>query len=130
VSVDDIAGIAVLGLPACVKDPLPDRRFALVGRLPHRATCVNGRFWALGTAVVPRAALLAYARLRAFSLLHDRLLNERLRLTVQVSRLGRRGRGHGSEQRRGCDELLTHARWRVWVVNVEVGIDTLAGLLT
>jgi hypothetical protein len=32
---------------------------------------------------------MAYAARRAFGLLYGRLLDERLRLTVQVSRLGR-----------------------------------------
>jgi hypothetical protein len=128
-SVDDIAGVAVLSLSARIKDPLPDRRSALVGRLPHRAACVNGHFWALSTAVVPCTALLAYAGHQAFSPLHGCLLDKRLRLAVQVSRLGRRGRGHGSERRRGCNELLTRAWGRVWVADVEVSVDALPGLL-
>jgi hypothetical protein len=83
----------------------------------------------LGAVVIPRTALLAYAGRRAFGLLHDRVLDGRLRLAVQVSRLGRRGCGYGPEQRHGYDELLACARWRVWVVDVEVGVDALAGLL-
>jgi hypothetical protein len=43
----------------------------------------------------PGAALLAYAGCRALGLLNGRLLNESLRLVVQVLRLGRRGSGHG-----------------------------------
>jgi hypothetical protein len=43
----------------------------------------------LARPVVPRAPLLADARRRAFDLLNGRLLDERLRLAVQVSRLGR-----------------------------------------
>jgi hypothetical protein len=39
--VDDVAGVTILGLPARVKDSLPDRRSALVGRLSRRATRVN-----------------------------------------------------------------------------------------
>jgi hypothetical protein len=78
VSVDYVTSVAVLGLPACVEDPLPDWRSALVGRLPHYAASVNGCFRALGTAVVPRTALLAYAGRRAFGLLHARLLDKRL----------------------------------------------------
>jgi hypothetical protein len=39
--VDDVTGVAILDLSACVKDSLPDRRSALVGGLPHRATRVN-----------------------------------------------------------------------------------------
>jgi hypothetical protein len=39
--IDDVVSVAVLGLPACVKDPLPDRRPALVGGLPHRVSRVN-----------------------------------------------------------------------------------------
>jgi hypothetical protein len=62
-------------------------------------------------------------------MLHGCLLDERLRLMVQLLRLGHRGSGHGSQQRRGCDELLTRSRGRGRVVDVEVGVDTLAGLL-
>jgi hypothetical protein len=61
VSIDDVAGVAVLGLPTRIKDPLPDQRSALVGWLPRRATRVDGRLLALGTAIVPRTTLLAYA---------------------------------------------------------------------
>jgi hypothetical protein len=60
--------------------------------------------------------------------LHGRLLDKRLHLAVQVSRLGRRGRMHGSEQRCSYDELLTRARRRDRAINVEVGVDALAGL--
>jgi hypothetical protein len=73
-------------------DPLPDRRSALVGWLPYRAICVDGCLLALGV-VVSHAALLAYEGCRAFGLLHGRLLDKRLCLTVQVLRLERRGRG-------------------------------------
>jgi hypothetical protein len=59
VSVDEVAGVAVLSLCARIKDPLPDRRLALVGRLPNRSACVNGRFRAWRTAVVPHTTLLA-----------------------------------------------------------------------
>jgi hypothetical protein len=90
---------------------------------------MDGSLLALGASVIPRTTLLVYAGCRAFSLLYDHLLDESLRLAVQVSRLGRRGRGHGPEQRRSCDELLTRAWWRVWVVDIEVGVDALMGLL-
>jgi hypothetical protein len=46
-------------------------------------------FRALHAPVVPRAPLLADAGRRAFGLLNGRLLDERLRLAVQVSRLMR-----------------------------------------
>jgi hypothetical protein len=49
---------------------------------PHRAICVDGRLLALGTTIVPRSALLAYVGHRAFDLLHDHLLDKRLRLAV------------------------------------------------
>jgi hypothetical protein len=39
--VDDVAGVAVLGLSARVKDSLPDRRSPLVGRFSRRAACMN-----------------------------------------------------------------------------------------
>jgi hypothetical protein len=127
--VEEIAGIAVLGLPVRIKDPLPDQRSTLVGWLPRRGARVDRRHLALGTAVVPRTALLAYAGCRAFGLLHGHLLDECLHLTMQVTRLGCRGRGHGSEQRRCYDELLARARWRIRVVDVEFCVDTLAGLV-
>jgi hypothetical protein len=73
--------------------------------------------------------LLAYAGRRAFGLLHDCLLDECLRLAVQVLRLGSRVSGHGPQLRRGCDELLILSRGRVRVVDIEVGIDALASLL-
>jgi hypothetical protein len=60
-SIDDIVGVAILGLPAHIKDLLPDRHSALVGQLPRRAASVDGRLLALGAAVVPRTALLEYA---------------------------------------------------------------------
>jgi hypothetical protein len=43
----------------------------------------------LRTTIVPRTTLLANAGRRAFDLLHNRLLDERLHLAVQVLRLGR-----------------------------------------
>jgi hypothetical protein len=61
--------------------------------------------------------------------LHGHLLDESLRLTVQVSHLKRRGRGHGPGQRRSRDELLARARWCVWIIYIEVGVDVLVGLL-
>jgi hypothetical protein len=87
--VDDVASVTVLGLPARVKDSLPDRRAPWVGGPLCRAARVYRRFGALCAPVIPRAPLLADAGRRAFSLLNDRLLDERLRLAVQVSRLGR-----------------------------------------
>jgi hypothetical protein len=56
------------------------------------------------------------------------LLDERLRLTVQIPRLGCRGSGHGQLQRCGGDELLALSRRRVWVVDDEIGINAVAGL--
>jgi hypothetical protein len=125
----DIAGVTVLGLPARVKDLLPDRRSALVGWLSHRATRVDGCLLALSAVVVLHAALMTYAGRRAFVLLHDHLLDEGLRLVVQVACLRCRGRGHGSEQRRCCNELWTCARQCVQVVDIEVSVDALASLL-
>jgi hypothetical protein len=81
-SVDDVAGVTILGLPARIKDPLPDYRSTLVGWLPCHATCVDGHLLALGAAIVSRTALLAYAGCRALSLLHGLLLDERLHLAV------------------------------------------------
>jgi hypothetical protein len=39
--IDDVVSVVVLGLPARVKDLLPDRRLALVGGLPRRTARVN-----------------------------------------------------------------------------------------
>jgi hypothetical protein len=64
----------------------------------------------------------------ALGLLDGLLLDERLRLTVQVPRLGRRRGGHGPQQRRGGNELLARSRRRVWVVDIEIGVDAVAGL--
>jgi hypothetical protein len=48
---------------------------------------------------------------------------------VQIPRLGRRWSGQGSQQCRSCDKLLAHSRRRARVVDVEVGVDAIAGLL-
>jgi hypothetical protein len=72
--------------------------------------------------------LLADAGRQTFGLLDGRLLDKRLRLTVQVSRLKRRGGGHGPQQRHGSNELLACSWGRVQIVDVEVGIDAIAGL--
>jgi hypothetical protein len=82
----------------------------------------------LRTHIVQRAPLLTNAGRRAFGLLDGRLLDERLRLTVQVPRLGRRGGGHGPQQCCDGDELLARSRGRVRIVDIEVGVDAIAGL--
>jgi hypothetical protein len=87
--VDDISGVAVLGLSARVKDSFPVWRSALIGRLPCRAVRMGRRLPALGVAVILHTAWLAHAGRRALGLLNGRLLDERLRLTVQVLRFGR-----------------------------------------
>jgi uncharacterized membrane protein len=87
--VDDVESVTVLGLPARVKDPLPDQRVSWVGGPFRRAARVYRCFGALRAPVVLRTPLLADAGCRAFVLLHGRLLDERLCLAVQVSRLGR-----------------------------------------
>jgi hypothetical protein len=60
--------------------------------------------------------------------LDGRLLDECLHFAVQVPRFWRRGGGHGPQQCRGSDELLARSRGRVWIVDVEVGVDAIAGL--
>jgi hypothetical protein len=60
--------------------------------------------------------------------LNGRLLDERLRLAVQVSRLGCRRGGHSSQQHRGGNEFLARSWGRIWVVDVEVGVDAVTGL--
>jgi hypothetical protein len=89
----DVAGVTILGLPACVKDPLPDRCSALVGWLPCCAARVDERLLALSAAVAPHTTLLAYAVCRAFSMLHGRLLDEGLHLAVQLRASGVEGAG-------------------------------------
>jgi hypothetical protein len=71
---------------------------------------------------------LADAGHRAFGLLDGRLLDERLRLAVQVPRLGRRRGGHGPQQCRGGDEILARSWGHIWGVDVEIGVDAIAGL--
>jgi hypothetical protein len=78
--------------------------------------------------IVLRVPLLADAGRRALGLLDGRLLDEHLRLTVQVPRLGCRGGGHGPQQRCGGNELLARLRRRIWVVNVEINVNAVAGL--
>jgi hypothetical protein len=95
--VDDIASVAVLGLSSRAKDSLLDWRLALVGGLPRHTTIVNGRLRALRAPIIAHATLMANARCRAFGLLHSRLLDERLRVVVQVPRLERRWSGHGPQ---------------------------------
>jgi hypothetical protein len=58
--VDTIAGVAVPSLSVRVKDPLPDRRSTLVGRLPGRTVCMDGCLLALGVVVIPGATLPMY----------------------------------------------------------------------
>jgi hypothetical protein len=60
--------------------------------------------------------------------LDDLFLDKRMRLAVQVSRLGRRGGWHGPQQRRGSNELLARSWGRARIVDVEVGVDAIAGL--
>jgi hypothetical protein len=69
-------------------------RRGLAGCSPAPPVCIR-RLGVLHAPVVPRAPLVVNAGRRALSLLYGRLLDERLRLVVQVSRLGRRRSGHG-----------------------------------
>jgi hypothetical protein len=85
-------------------------------------------FGPLRAPIVPRVPLLADAGRRALVLLDGRLLDERLRLTVQVPRLGCRGGGHGPQQRCGGNELLARSRRRIWDFDVEIGVDAVTGL--
>jgi hypothetical protein len=86
---DDVASVAILGPPSRVEDPLLNWRPALIGGPLRRATCADGHLRAPHIPVVLRATLMANARHRAFGLLHIHLLDERLRVAVQVPRLGR-----------------------------------------
>jgi hypothetical protein len=117
--VDDVAGVAISGLPARVEEPLFGRRAPRVGGALRRSARVHRGFRALRAPIVLRAPLLADAGRRALGLLDGRLLDERLRLAVQVPRLGCRRGGHGPQQCRGGDELLARSRGRIRVVDVK-----------
>jgi hypothetical protein len=128
--VNDIAGVAILGLPARVEEPLPSRRAPRVG---GALRCTARVYRGLGTLlalIVPRTSLLTDARRRTFGLLDDRLFDDFLRLAVQVPCLRRRGGGHGPQQRRHNNELLACLRGCAWIVDIEVGVDAVAGLST
>jgi hypothetical protein len=117
-----------LGFAARVEEPFLGRHSPRVGGTLSYAARVHRGLGALRTPIVPRAPLLADAGRRAFGLLDVRLLDERLRFAVQVPRLGRRGGGNGPQQCRSSDELLARSRGRVRIVDVEVGVDAIAGL--
>jgi hypothetical protein len=69
-------------------------RPGLAGRSAAPPACTEGSPPPpLRAPIAPRVPLLADARHRALGLLDGRLLDERLRLSVQVLRLGRRGAG-------------------------------------
>jgi hypothetical protein len=123
-SVDDVAGVAVSRLPELVEEPFFNWRASRLGGALRRSTCVHRGFGPLHAPIASRVSLLADVGRRALG----RLLDEHLRLSVQVPRLGRRGGGHGPQQHRGGNELLAHSRRRVWVVDVEIGVDAAAGL--
>jgi hypothetical protein len=82
-------GVAILASPARVEEPFFGRRAPRVGGALSCAARVYRGLGALRTHIVQRAPLLTNAGRRAFGLLDGRLLDERLRLTVQVPRLGR-----------------------------------------
>jgi hypothetical protein len=104
------------------------RRAPRVGGALDRGSRTYQGLGALRAPIVPHATLLADAGRRAFGLLDGRLLDECLRLAVQVPRLGCRRGGHGPQQCRGGDELLARSWGRVWIVNIEVGVDAVASL--
>jgi hypothetical protein len=126
--VDDVAGVAILGLPARVEESPLGRRESRVGGTLRCTACVHRELGALRALVVPRASLLVDAGRRTFGLLDSRLLDECLRLAVQVPRLGRRGGGHGPQQRCGSNELLAHSWGRARIVDIGVGVDAVMGL--
>jgi hypothetical protein len=127
-SADDVAGVAVLRLPTCVEESFLGRCAPRVGGVRRCSTRMHRGFGPLRAPIIPRVPLLADAGRRALGLLDGRLLDELLCLTVQVSRLGCRGGGHGPQQRYGGNELLAHSRRRFWVVDVEIGVNAVAGL--
>jgi hypothetical protein len=83
-----------MGLSACVEDPLPNWRPALVCWPSRGAACVDGCLLALCVTVVPRTGLMVYVGRRALGLLHGLLLDEGLCLAAQVACLRCRGFGH------------------------------------
>jgi hypothetical protein len=91
--VNDIAGVAISRLPARVEEPLLGRRAPRVGGALGRATRMDRGLRTLRTPIVPCAPLLTDAGRRALGLLDGRLLDECLRLAVQVMRLGVEGAG-------------------------------------
>jgi hypothetical protein len=115
-------------LPARVEEPILGWRAPRVGGALGCATRMYRGLGALRTPIVLRAHLLADAGRRAFGLLVGRFLDERLRLAVQVLCLARRWGGHGPQQCCGGNELLARSRGRVRIVDVEVGVDAVAGL--
>jgi hypothetical protein len=117
-----------LGLPARVEEPLLGWCAPRVGGTLRRTAHVHRGLGALCAPVVPRTSVLADARLRTFGLLDGRLFDECLHLAVQVSCLGHRWGGHGPQQCRGSNELLTRSRGRARIVDVEVGFDAATGL--
>jgi hypothetical protein len=88
-SVDDVAGVAVSCLPARVEEPFPGWRAPRVGGVLRCPSCVYRGLGPLRAPIVPRVTLLSDAGRRALGLLDGRLLDERLRLAVQVSCLER-----------------------------------------
>jgi hypothetical protein len=127
-SIDDVAGVAVPCVPAHVEEPFFSRCASRVDGALRRSTCVHRGLGPLRTPIAPRVRLLADAGRRALGLLDGRLLDERLRLTVQVPRLGCREGWHGPQQRYGGDELLARSWRRVWDIDVKIGVDAVAGL--
>jgi hypothetical protein len=87
-SIDDVAGITVPRFPARVEEPLFGWRAPRVGGVLRCSTRVYRGFGPLCAPITPCVSLLTDAGRRALGLLDDRLLDERLRLAVQVSRLG------------------------------------------
>jgi hypothetical protein len=71
--VDDVAGVAIPGLPARVEEPFLSRRAPRVSGALGRAARVYRGLEALRTPFIPRAPLLADAGRRAFGLLDGRL---------------------------------------------------------
>jgi hypothetical protein len=116
-------------LPARVEEPVFGRRAPRVDGALGRVTRVDRWLGTLRAPIVLCAPLLTDAGRRALGLLDGRLFDERLRLTVQVPRFGRRRGGHGPQQRCGGDELLARSRGRIRVVDIEVGVDAVTGLL-
>ena len=120
-AINDVAGIAVAGVSACVMESLPcgslpDAVVHIVCIRVVRYDCLSLPSWwsvhrSLMVLACSSTGLLqgyrAHARRRALGLLHSSLLDERLCLAVQVATRSSRRLGHRLELVGYNDEFFT-----------------------